>query len=220
MRAAAIRLLAQRLAQSGGAGAARSARLSELTARAATHQALLREAMAARFAETAGRWPRGLFGRMTPRQEQLARAEAMGFDTSQKYYHGTEADIAAFRASRADAGDSFFASRSQDWRPSATYGPGVYMSKVPERTFDFAGVYQRTPRGGNIVPVFVRRGKFIPTIGHDGRVENPSDIRSIFAAFDPARAHESDLLAGIGALGVGVPLTGLALREALRERMT
>jgi hypothetical protein len=53
-------------------------------------------------------------------------------------------------------------------------------------------------------------GDDYPTIA----VFNPKGIRSRFAAFDPARQDENDLLAGIGALGLGLPLaSGLANRD-------
>lgn len=44
---------------------------------------------------------------------------------------------------------------------------------------------------------------------------NPANRRSRFAKFDPARASEADLLAG---LAIGAPVGALTLREALRER--
>lgn len=46
-------------------------------------------------------------------------------------------------------------------------------------------------------------------------VFDPSNIRSRFAAFDPARSNSSDLLAG---LAIGVPAGGLTLREVLRDQ--
>ena len=53
-------------------------------------------------------------------------------------------------------------------------------------------------------------------VGMSGRpathfaVMNPSVVRSRFAAFDPSRIHENDLLAGIGALGIGLPALSLS----------
>lgn len=46
---------------------------------------------------------------------------------------------------------------------------------------------------------------------------DPSDVRSIFAQFDPSRRHESDLLAG---LAVGAPTGLLALAAQGRGRAT
>jgi hypothetical protein len=47
-------------------------------------------------------------------------------------------------------------------------------------------------------------------------VFNPSQVRSRFAAFDPARSKEADLLAGIGTVGAG--LLSPAVLEYLRRR--
>jgi len=47
-------------------------------------------------------------------------------------------------------------------------------------------------------------------------ITDPSRIRSRFAAFDPARTKEADLLAGIGTVGAG--LLSPAVLEYLRRR--
>ena len=46
-------------------------------------------------------------------------------------------------------------------------------------------------------------------------LQNPQDIRSRFAAFDPMRRHEADILAGVG---VGGMLDPQAIAEALRQQ--
>jgi len=46
-------------------------------------------------------------------------------------------------------------------------------------------------------------------------VQNPTNIRSRFAAFDPMRRHEADILAGVG---VGGMLDPQAIAEALRQQ--
>lgn len=170
----------------------------------------LREALL----RTAGRWPKALFGEVPPRARQLARAEAMGFDTSRIFYHGTRRDFPAFTASK-NATDSFIG-LSEPRQRRASYGPGVYLSETPSRANDFAGMHDAVPQGGNVIPVFARRGTFKPTIGKEGRVVSPRDLRSIFAEFDPAKADSANLLAG---LAVAVPVSGLTLREVLRGRM-
>jgi len=153
--------------------------------------------LAERLARTAGRWPRAMFGAADENAARLARAEELGFDTSRIYYHGTKADIPAFQPSRA------------------TYGPGVYVSRTPDRANDFAGVWDEVPDGGNVIPIFIRKGRFKPTIGNEGRVVDPRDVRSIFARFDPAKAGSAELLAG---LTVGLPISAVTLRQALRDR--
>lgn len=154
----------------------------------------LREALL----RTAGRWPKALFGEVSPRARQLARAEAMGFDTSRVFYRASRSDE---RVARANKG---------------SHGRGVYINSATGRANDHAGVHDPNAVGGNIMPLFVRRGKFRPTVGVEGLVPEPHDVRSIFAEFDPAKADSADLLAG---LAVAVPVSGLTLREVLRGRM-
>lgn len=181
--------------------------------------------LAQRLARTAGRWPRSIFGAVDENAARLARAEEMGFDTSRIYYHGTKADFPAFQPSRnspafqpsRNSSDSFVGllDGGAGKRQRATYGPGVYVSRTPDRANDFAGVWDETPEGGNVIPVFIRRGKFKRTINNEGRVERPEDVRSVFARFDPAKAGSAELLAG---LSVGLPISAVTLREALRQR--
>lgn len=173
--------------------------------------------LAERLARTAGRWPRSIFGAVDENTARLARAEDLGFDTSRIYYHGTKGDFRAFEPSRGSA-ESFVGlmDGGAGKRQRATYGPGVYVSRTPDRANDFAGVWDESPEGGNVVPIFIRRGRFKPTIGNEGRVVDPRDVRSIFARFDPAKANSAELLAG---LGVGLPVSAVTLREALRSRV-
>lgn len=141
-------------------------------------------------------WPS--FGELSPREAQLARAEAMGFDTSRTFYRGSH-------------GDESVAIPNE-----GTYGRRYYINRTPDRASEHAGIYDEEPSGGNVMPLFVRRGKFRPTVGAEGGVEDGRDVRSIFAQFDPAKANSSDLLAGVA---IGAPIAGLTLREALRGRM-
>jgi len=140
-------------------------------------------------------WPS--FGEMSPREAQLARAEEMGFDTSRTFYRGSRGD------------------ESEAIPTQGTYGRRYYINRTPERASEHAGIYEE-PNGGNVMPLFVRRGKFQPTVGAEGGVEDGRDVRSIFAQFDPAKANSADLLAGVA---IGAPIAGLTLREALRGRM-
>lgn len=172
----------------------------------------LREALQ----QTAGRWPKAMFGEVSPRAAQLARAEAMGFDTSRTLYHGTHSAFDSFKPSRG-ATDSFIGLSDEGMRHRrASYGDGVYVSTTPSRANDFAGMHDEVPDGGNVVPMYARRGAFRPTIGKEGRVVNPRDLRSIFAEFDPAKAGSADLLAG---LAIAAPVGAITLREALRGRL-
>jgi len=64
----------------------------------------------------------------------------------------------------------------------------------------FNGIIDRSGKGGGAKePVVIPFG--------------PSQVRSRFAAFDPARIDEKDLLAGLAALGIGVPMISGLLQE-------
>jgi len=82
---------------------------------------------------TDGEWNGNKLGQQGER-DRLARAEAMGFDTSTRLYHGTEStDIAQFRRST-----------------EGVLGAGVYLTSRAEEATDYAG------ETGVIYPVFVR----------------------------------------------------------------
>jgi len=73
---------------------------------------------------------------------------------------------------------------------------------------------EQAPAGAKPDAIILRN---MPTKAGDGPVRvsdvavvlDPSRIRSVFAAFDPAKAQSSDLLAGLAAAGLIVPMVGL-----------
>jgi hypothetical protein len=125
-------------------------------------------------------------------EARMRRAEEMGFDTSRPYYHGTTGDIETFDPMRA--GETFGNRVDPSLWPE-DYAPPMYFADNP----DFAGVvaeYKARETGGDpsILPVYLRNAR------RGGRsdemvVRNPADIRSVNAAFDPARSDSVDLLA-------------------------
>jgi hypothetical protein len=149
-------------------------------------------------------------------QSRMARAKEQGFDTDTPYYHGTLAkrEIDRFRP-------------SQD----GILGKGVYMSRSPEVAERYAGYHRRTEPGGSMYPTHVKgklwsveeRGLPRDTYkgtnddivkalegegfhgvdsGHETVVFDPANIRSVNAAFDPAKKGSSNILAGAGGLGL------------------
>lgn len=138
-----------------------------------------------------------MFGRLSPRAQQLARAEAQGFDTSRVWYHGTQGNFPAFRPQRG------------------AYGRGVYVTRDMAKADAYAnkGVHSRA-EGANVIPVYLRRGASSPTLPNDRLVYNPRDVRSIFAAFDPARSDSSDLLA---AWALAAPMAGGAAYYGMND---
>lgn len=119
---------------------------------------------------------------------RMARAEAMGFDTSQMYLHGTTKDFGKFQPSR-----------------DGTYGGGIYLTKDPitadaystngKRFYDNA----EPDAGSQVMPVFIRPGSDEAAGStRNIKVKDARDIRSKFAAFDPAKRGSANLLAGLG----------------------
>ncbi len=150
----------------------------------------------------------------------MDRAKAMGFDT--KAYHSTNNDIPYFipsdvgtygpgvyTAKRPEISEEYF----QDYINSNTMP--LLINKGKEKQFqsfsDYVGQkgkerntfdYGQDLRNEGYNSLSV---KFFP----EGEVReyasfNPSDIRSVNAAFDPFRRNESDILAGVAAAPVGL----------------
>ena len=172
-----------------------------------TRQAPRDEAMRIAQANAAKPVSEGGLG-LPPDNTAMDRARAMGFDV--KTYHGTDKEFENFDPSLS--------------RRDVQYMPGIFTADTPEQ----AGLY-----GNRILPLLQQRGttvlekrearkqgKEIPTVDTIYDVQRgvrvttePSNIRSRFAAFDPAKRYESDLLgaadprllAGVaGATGAGL----------------
>lgn len=117
---------------------------------------------------------------MSP-EARLARAREMGFDTETTYYRGTNANEVEAR-------------------------PNTWIAEDPAYSNSFA-----SGNGGNVMPIYAR-GRFMSpgyskeeaiAAGFDGRrfgdgtvqVFDPKNIRSVNAAFDPAKSSSANLLA-------------------------
>ena len=133
---------------------------------------------------------------LPPNNTPMDRARAMGFVNES--YHGTKAtDIDALKAGKG------------------RFGKAVYTSDMPEDAVGYA-IGQGYTGGENVLPLLTKE----PTVAYaGGRINafiNPRDIRSRFAAFDPTRRNEPDLLAG------ALPFTALLDEEnraLLEERL-
>jgi hypothetical protein len=100
--------------------------------------------------------------------------------------------------------------------------PLMIRSKNP-MTHDFKGLAYRDQTYSDLIDQAIRnkndvlflKNTFDPGAGAAKLIDvaaitNPSQIRSRFAAFDPARMNEGNLLATLAAMGIGVPIaTGL-----------
>jgi len=150
---------------------------------------------------------------LPPGNTPMDRARAMGYDTPA--YHATQAEFDKFKKNKVTPyGDRFFFS------PDAEYA-----NQYADLDSAIAGNTQRVKdwkvknsgnAGPNVMPVLLKNDGFRDWthISPEYVVTDPKNVRSRFAAFDPSRIHENDLLAGVGALGIGLPLaSGLADRD-------
>lgn len=155
---------------------------------------------------------------LPPNNTAMDRAKAMGgqFD----YMHGTDKDFPAFRLD---------APVERDGR---LYGDGISVTKNVEDASFYGEDGQIMPlvTFGNYATHDATKGYLSPSKeralkkkGIDGvdvkdsggvferTVFNPSNIRSRFAAFDPFRRNESDLLAGVAPWAIPGGLFGLMM---------
>ena len=145
----------------------------------------------------------------------MDRANAMGFN--KQGYHGTNADIKAFDNDKAAQGITWFAEHPNmagDYASSTGSGGNVIplMAKLQNpadwKAYDNLGLSEFNRNGHD--------GAWLPSSSNEssGFVMNPNQLRSKFAAFDPAKASSPDLLGNIRpdlAIGMGASsLAGLA----------
>jgi len=120
-------------------------------------------------------------------KSRLKRARAMGFDTRTVYYHGSDQDIKQFD-------------------PISPGGhAGAYISKDPGIADAYAtkNQYNDTPTyGGNIMPLYAKKNAPIRTNQMAGyyKVNDPTELRSIHANFDPSEAGSPDLMKARGGM--------------------
>ena len=141
---------------------------------------------------------------------RMARAEEMGFDTSERFYHKTPADFEEFKLGRSDidpvtGGEAPELSGRGIW-----FGTEANRSNLPAAHNTLTGTLgsRRFKPGVRTIPVHLRMNN--PLV-QEVITLDPQNIRSPWAAFDPAQAESADLLAGI------VPLLGLGAAGAARR---
>jgi len=165
----------------------------------------------------------------------MERARRMGFDVDTPLYHGTRSDFEGFDIARAGQNDHGVNGRGVYLTPDAStanvYAQLSRVGDAPNILPTFARVRNpleldsaMLPRNAEESIALTERAK---ARGHDGIVTrtrdgqlnevivfDPSNIRSRFAAFDPARSNSRDLLAGIAAPAA----VGGALSQRERRR--
>lgn len=149
----------------------------------------------------------------------MDRAKALGFDT--EAFHATQADVQKFKTNKVTPyGDRFFFSPDSN-----------YANQYADLDAAIAGNSERVKAwkamnakdaGPNMMPVLLRQGGFKDWthISPEYVVKDPANIRSRFAAFDPAKANKNDLLGraspeflGLLAAGSATGATVAALRN-------
>lgn len=152
-------------------------------------------------------------------EARMQRAQDLGFDTDNVFYHGTASDFAELQPSTV--GD---------------LGGGVYVTPNPEKASGYAAVRKFMKRqtnnaGPNVLPLRVKsnlnyldlegssimpfdeaRIQSLKDQGYEGirqfdadgnviqmNVFDPKNIRSTNAEFDPTKADSADLLSSVGA---------------------
>lgn len=155
---------------------------------------------------------------------RMARAEKMGFDTKQVYYRGqTEPDITGFRISSKRGEPGVFLTKNADManeyagynKPDSVFPYPktgavfpVYVKPGKQLTVDFKGEKHgradaiKKAIDGGYDSVLLKNHYDVGGVGDQLVMLDPSNIRSRFAAFDPAKSDSSDLLAGIAGAGV------------------
>jgi len=115
----------------------------------------------------------------------MDRARAMGWDTDA--YHGTRGDISAFDLSR----------HGQSYKRYDNPPPQVYAG-VGDIGRDVASAYGTN---GSVYPLMIKNHKMVGADmqanipNYEALIDNVSNIRSRFAAFDPFNRDSSNLLA-------------------------
>jgi len=157
---------------------------------------------------------------------RMARARSMGFRDNMPLFHGTAADFAEFSPSVAGRTTGARSARSGVWTTPDPRVASEY-SKAAASTDTNAGpnilpLLHRTERPGRIQldgsetdlevqgtidDAFARGHDALMLLSTDGRrtvvVKDPAQLRSRFAAFDPAHRDSRNLLAGTAAASVG-----------------
>lgn len=152
-------------------------------------------------------------------EARMQRAQDLGFDTDNVFYHGTSSDFTEMQPSTV--GD---------------LGGGVYVTPNPEKASGYAAVRKFMKRqtnnaGPNVLPLRVKsnlnyldlqgssimpfdetRIQSLKDQGYEGirqfdtegniiqmNIFDPKNIRSTSAEFDPSKADSADLLSSVGA---------------------
>ena len=107
----------------------------------------------------------------------MDRARAMGYTTP--VWHGTNADIQAFDMGKVGSNIALPLDAPR----------GIYTAKSPELASRYSN-----GEGANVMPLLQNADDAILNNSKIMATDNPSSLRSMFAAFDPAKRNQSDIM--------------------------
>ena len=135
---------------------------------------------------------------------RLQRAREMGFDTDNVWYHGGPGGIDSFKPNSFFHEDPGFASAYARYADAGAVYPAHLKMSNPLRLKEMA---DNPYSEGNVVQDAIKNG-YDGILVDDGRAVsfNPSNIRSVNAAFDPAKSGSANLMAANPFPGAVVPM--------------
>jgi len=152
---------------------------------------------------------------------RITRAGEMGFDTGKPLYHGTGSDFQAFDSARFGQSDHGSKGRGvyASQNPDVANGYATLVAEQDRQVYPLTyGL--RNPYDGEIPMAMYDEGRSVAftnnlkNLGFDGVMRpnarkggeiteavafNPTNIRSLFARFDPRLSHLKNLSASVGA---------------------
>lgn len=171
---------------------------------------------------------------------RMARARAMGFYTDMPLYHGTSAEFRAFDPARRGRMTQAESAREGVWLTTDPQLADLYARESASRVGGYPQVYPLLHRAQRPAKLQLSghesEGQVAATLAHAWDqgfdavmvlspnnkprlvVKNEAQLRSPFAAFDPAKKDSRDLLAGVAGFGLFAPLAGSPLVSAAPQR--
>jgi hypothetical protein len=154
----------------------------------------------------------------------MERAKAMGFNLDEPVYHGTGADIKEFNTNNMGQFGKGAYFTNQPGYASKFAVNRLYQRNVPEDVApNVVPAYLRYEKPYNVdysvkepTATYLKKNKYDAIVHRSGTmadnldynefvVLSPNQIRSKFAAFDPVRMNENDILAAT----MAIPVSGL-----------
>jgi hypothetical protein len=165
---------------------------------------------------------------------RMARAREQGFDVDQTYYHGRQSDFLEFAPTHSDARGYWLTDSADDASTFSRKRGGAGANVMPvyargdARNVDMAGSPFSPARLNEYLDASPSNDLVFSDIDNFRRnrtsttrvVRDPSNIRSTNAAFDPDQKDSSNLLAGLGAAGVGLGLMQGSQRTLMLSRLS